>query len=156
MTGQADKGREAPGPGAVTGALQAIQDKHGWLPEEELEALARKLDLPLSRIFAVAAFFASFRLSPRGRRNIQVCEGTTCHLLGARRLSLKFQRDLDLGPDGQSPDREYSLERVRCLGCCSLAPVVRLNGETYGRVGQKDLGRLVGQFQEKGGGHEDT
>ncbi|MBI4776382.1 MAG: NAD(P)H-dependent oxidoreductase subunit E [Deltaproteobacteria bacterium] len=138
-------------PGMVTGALQEVQSRHGHLQEGVMADLATALDVPLSRLFSVATFFAFFRLVPKGESHIQVCMGTACHVLGAPRIRQKLERDLGVDERGVTPDRAYSVEEVRCLGCCSLAPVVRINEQTYGRVRMKDLGKLIKRGRPGGG-----
>lgn len=130
-------------PGMVTGALQEVQEALGYLPEDALKLLSRELRVPLSQLYSVATFYSFFRLTPRAAHHLQVCEGTACHVLGARHLSDKLCRDLKIGGEGVSDDRLFSLDRVRCLGCCSLAPVVRINDQAFGRVRQKDLSELL-------------
>jgi NADH:ubiquinone oxidoreductase subunit E len=128
----------------ITGALQEAQDRYGYLPEAVMADLAEALDVPLSRVYSIATFFAFFRLIPKGESHIQVCMGTACHVLGAQRIRRKLERDLEVDERGVSEGGAYSVEEVRCLGCCSLAPVLRINHQTFGRVRMKDLGRLVG------------
>jgi NADH:ubiquinone oxidoreductase subunit E len=139
----------------VTGALQEVQNSCGYLPEEELCVLARELEVPLSQLYSVATFYSFFRLNPRGAHHLQVCEGTACHVLGAEQLSAKLARDLRIGRDDLSEDRLFSLEKVRCLGCCSMAPVVRIDDQTIGRMRQKDLAKLLKPYQSKEASGED-
>ncbi|OQX14312.1 MAG: hypothetical protein BWK76_14875 [Desulfobulbaceae bacterium A2] len=130
-------------PGMVTGALQDLQEAYGYLPEEGLTILARELGVPLSQLFSVATFFTYFRLAPRGTHHIQLCQGTACHVLGAAQLRGKLVRDLEIADGDLSRDRQFSLETVRCLGCCGIAPVLRIDDQTHGRVRQRDLARLL-------------
>ncbi len=142
-------------PGMVTGALQEVQETFGYLPEEELKVLAFELDVPLSRLYSVATFYSFFRLNPSGIHHVQVCEGTACHVLGAELLSAKLHRDLKIGGDGVSEDRLFSIDKVRCLGCCSVAPVVRIGDRTLGRVRQRDLDKFLRPYKGKEGSGED-
>jgi NADH-quinone oxidoreductase subunit E len=142
-------------PGMVTGALQEVQDAFGYLPEEGLEVLAIELDVPLSQLYGVATFYSFFRLAPRGAYHVQVCEGTACHVLGAEQLSARLARDLKIGEGDLSEDRLFSVEKVRCLGCCSMAPVVRMNDRIMGRVRQKDLAKLLKPYRSEEGNGED-
>jgi NADH:ubiquinone oxidoreductase subunit E len=142
-------------PGMVTGALQEFQDTFGYLSEEGLSALAQGLDIPVSQLFSVATFYSFFRLTPKGAHHIQVCEGTACHVLGAEQVGGKLARDLKIGSEGVSEDRLFSVEKVRCLGCCSMAPVVRVDERTFGRVRQKDLAKLLRPFQNGEASGED-
>lgn len=114
--------------------LQAIQREIGYLPEEALRAVARFTRTPESHVYGVATFYAQFHLVPRGRRLVQVCQGTACHVRGGRRVLEALERELDLRPGETREDLEFTLEVVRCIGCCSLAPVMALNGKAYGRL----------------------
>ena len=142
-------------PGMVTAALQEIQDIFGYLPEEGLSTLALELGVPLSRLFSVATFYSFFRLAPKGARHLQVCDGTACHVLGAGQLSARLARDLKMGSENLTEDRAFSMEKVRCLGCCGMAPVVRINDRTFGRVRQKDLAKLLKPYGSKEASGED-
>ncbi len=142
-------------PGMVTGALQELQNTFGYLPEEGLDALAEELSVPLSQLFGVATFYSFFRLNPPAKHHLQVCEGTACHVLGAEQLSARIARDLKMGSEQVSEDRLFSVEKVRCLGCCSVAPVVRIDQQVFGRVRQKDLARLLKPYQNKEASGED-
>jgi NADH-quinone oxidoreductase subunit E len=136
-------------PGMVTGALHALQQRLGYLDEEGMKALATALEVPPSQVYSVATFYSSFRLAPIGRSHFQVCHGTACHVRGAVQLSEKLERDLDLATGGTTPDGNYSLEEVRCLGCCGLAPVVQVNEVIHGRMNQIRLGRLIRPNEDK-------
>jgi NADH-quinone oxidoreductase subunit E len=142
-------------PGMVTGALQELQGAFGYLPEEGLASLALELDVPLSGLFSVATFYSFFRLNPHGKHHVQVCDGTACHVLGADQVGGRLARDLKIDNQGLSQDRLFSMEKVRCLGCCSMAPVVRIGDETFGRVRQRDLAKLFKPYRSIEGSGED-
>lgn len=142
-------------PGMVSGALQEVQEAYGYLPEAGFDTLARELDVPLSQLFSVATFYSFFRLTPRGNHHLQVCEGTACHVLGAEGVREKLVRDLRIDDRGLSEDQRFSVESVRCLGCCSMAPVVRIDAQTVGRVRQKDVDRLLRPYRKQGAAGED-
>jgi NADH:ubiquinone oxidoreductase subunit E len=142
-------------PGMLTGAMQEVQETFGYLPEEGLKILALELDIPISQLFSIATFYSFFRLAPLGVHHLQVCEGTACHVLGAERLNAKLVRDLKIGSEDVSEDRLFSIERVHCLGCCSMAPVVRIDDRTFGCVRQKDLAKFLKPYQGKEGSGED-
>jgi NADH-quinone oxidoreductase subunit E len=113
--------------------LQALQARYRYLPEPALRALAERLSLPLSRIFAVAGFYRALSLKPKGARIIQVCCGTACHLKGAPALVESLERHLDLKLGETDPEGRRTLESVNCLGACALAPVVVVEDRVYGR-----------------------
>lgn len=135
-------------PGMITGALHALQEGLGFLEENALKRLAVAFQVPLSQVYGVATFFAAFRLKPIGRHHFQVCHGTACHVRGAVQLTQKLERDLDLVTGETSPDRSCSLEEVKCLGCCGLAPVVQVNETVHGRMNQTRLERLLRPSEE--------
>lgn len=129
--------------GKLTGALHALQEMAGYLDEEAVKRLATALEVPLSQAYSVATFFASFRLEPIGSQHIQICHGTACHVRGAVQLTEKLERDLGVNTGGTTSDRSFSLEEVRCLGCCGLAPVVQVNEVIHGRMNQVRVERLL-------------
>lgn len=135
-------------PGKVTGALQTLQKELGYLEEGAMEELASALGVPFSRMYGVATFFSAFRLKPRGRTHIQVCRGTACHVRGAGEIVEKLERDLNVVTGETTDDGQFSLETVRCLGCCGLAPVVTVNEATHGRLSQARVGRLCRSIED--------
>jgi len=120
--------------GALIPVLQELQRELGWLPEEALVAVAQSLGLPKSRVFGVATFYSQFSLSPRGRHLIQLCQGTACHVQRGNRILEALRRELGLKPGEPARGGRFSLEVVRCVGCCSLAPVMVVDGVAYGRL----------------------
>jgi len=134
----------------LVGILQQLQVEFNYLPEEALQLVAKRLDIPFSRVYAVATFYKTFSLTPRGRHQIQVCTGTACHVRGAPLLLRQLERDLDIQTGGTTPDLEFSLDSVRCLGCCSLAPVVRIDWDTFGKLTQRQASRLLKKYKKKG------
>jgi NADH-quinone oxidoreductase subunit E len=134
--------------------LQELQSVRGYLAEDSMRELAAELDVPLSRLYSVATFFTAFRLKPLGRRHFQVCKGTACHVRGAESLTAGLARGLAV-PEGETAaDGSFSLESVRCLGCCGLAPVVKVNDAVHGRQSPARIARLVRSFEDEA--HEDT
>jgi len=124
--------------------LQEVQSHYRYLPEEAIVLLGKKLEVPLSKIFTLATFYRSFSLKPRGKNIIKVCLGTACHVKSGTNLFEKAQRDLSLSEEEMTTgDLTFTLEKVRCLGCCSLAPVVRINEDTYGSMTQEKLSKVL-------------
>ncbi len=119
---------------ALIPILQEIQDELRWLAPETIEAVAAELDLPLAHVFSVATFYKSFSLEPRGRRNCTVCMGTACHVRGGGAILEHFERELGIQAGETTPDGEFTLERVNCLGACAQAPLVVVDGRYYGRM----------------------
>ena len=104
--------------------LQKIQHTHGYLPQGGIFMVAEHLKLPPTKVFGVATFYNQFRFNPPGRNPIKVCLGTACHVKGGEIILENFSRKLGIEEGETTQDREYSLERVACVGCCALAPVV--------------------------------
>ena len=120
--------------------LQALQARYRHLPEPALRAVAERLSLPLARVFAVAGFYQSFSLKPKGDQIVQVCCGTACHLRGAPALINALEERLNLKLGETSPDGRYTLEAVNCVGACALAPVVTVGETVYGHQGTGPAG----------------
>jgi len=114
--------------------LQAIQKRYNYLPEATLTYLATKIDIPLSTIFGVGTFYSTFSLEPRGKHIISVCLGTACHVRGAEKVRERLQESLNIHDGQTTKDLRFTLESVRCLGCCSLGPVVRVDDDIHGRI----------------------
>jgi NADH-quinone oxidoreductase subunit E len=114
--------------------LQKTQEKFGYIPREAVERISRFLKISENQIFGVASFYSQFRFTPPGRNSIKVCLGTACHVRGGQILCEAVQRELDLKPGETTADRRYDLERVACLGCCALAPVVQVNHDIHSRM----------------------
>lgn len=121
-------------PGALIPVLEEIQETLGYLPRTILERVARDLNLALSEVHGVATFYAFFSLVPRGRHTTRCCLGTACYVRGGRENMEKLTRLLKVPPGQTTPDRRFSLETVRCLGACGLAPVVMVDEDTYRQV----------------------
>ena len=119
---------------AVIQILQDLQEEFRWLAPETLEMTARELGVPLAHVFSVATFYKSFSLEPRGRHLCTVCMGTACHVRGGAAILEHFERKLGIRAGETSTDREYTLERVNCLGACALAPLVIVDGRYHGQM----------------------
>ena len=133
--------------GAILGVLQDIQAEYNYLPEGALMRIADRLAIPLSHVCRVATFYTAFSLKPRGRHLIGVCLGTTCHVRGGEKLVEKIGRDLGIKPSETTEGGKFTMEIVRCLGCCSLAPAVRIDKDTYGRLRQAKLPKILEKYE---------
>ncbi|MCL0075470.1 NADH-quinone oxidoreductase subunit NuoE [Dehalococcoidia bacterium] len=120
--------------GAVIPVLQKAQDIYGWLPSEVMEAIARGMGVPLSRIYGVATFYSQFYLSRRGRHIIRQCDGTACHVRGAGRIIDVMEKELDIKAGETTPDYRATYEVVYCLGSCGLAPVAMVDNNVVGHL----------------------
>jgi len=133
--------------GALLTKLHAINAEHGYLPEEELRRAADELGVPLSQLYSTASFYAAFSFQPRGRHTIRVCLGTACYIRGGEKLLEKLETILGVKPGETTDDLAFTLETVYCLGSCSMSPVVRVDGDTYGRLRADRLPRILKKYQ---------
>ena len=121
--------------GNIITLLQEAQEAFGYIPEEAVSYFSEKLDIPPSRFYGVSTFYSQFYLQPRGKNIITACCGTACHVKGAERLISAAVRDLKLREDQDTtPDGEVTLEKVACLGTCSMAPVMVINHKMHGKM----------------------
>lgn len=127
--------------------LQDIQRAKGYLPEEDLSFIASKVNVPVSRLFSLATFYKAFSLVPRGRHTINVCLGTACHVRGGSKLLDKLERDLKIKSGETTVDGRFSVEAVRCVGCCGLAPVVVIDENFHGKLNQKSLDKVLQMYE---------
>jgi len=139
---------QQPDAGAVLGALHDINTRHGYLPADEVRRAASELGVPLSTIYSAATFYTLFSFKPGGQHKVQVCEGTACYVKGAAELLSKLQADLGIKVDQTTADLLFTLKRVRCVGSCGLAPVVRVDDETFGRLTLDELDAVLAKFRE--------
>jgi NADH:ubiquinone oxidoreductase subunit E len=135
--------RHASRDGALIEILTAIQRECSYLPREALERVAKRLKIPLSQVFGVSTFYKILSLKPRGKRSLKVCLGTACHVKGAGLILEKLKRDLGVEAGETTADGKFTLETVRCVGCCSIAPVVVMDETAHGRLTQEGLGKIV-------------
>ncbi len=121
--------------GNIISILQDIEESFGYLPEDAIEWFSERLDVPPAKFFGIATFYAQFHLKPRGENIITTCCGTACHVKGSERLISSLMRELQI-PTGEdtTEDRKFTVERVNCVGACSIAPVVIINKEVYGKM----------------------
>jgi NADH:ubiquinone oxidoreductase subunit E len=120
--------------GSIIGVLRQCQDVVGWLPVELIDYISDGLNLPRSEVFGVASFYSLFSLAPKGRHLIKVCMGTACYVKGIKEVISRIGNEFDLKEGNTTEDRRFSLQAVRCLGACGLAPVVVVDKDTYGGV----------------------
>ena len=120
--------------GVAIPLLADIQKTVGYIAEEAVDYVARELDLPAAELFGVATFYAMFRMRPEGKHVVRLCRGTACHVQGSARIGEQLQRHLGVSEGETTSDGVFSLQYVACLGCCSLAPVMMVDGEVHGRL----------------------
>lgn len=127
--------------------LQAIQRKYNYLPRPALAYLSTKINVPMSKIYGVATFYSTFSLEPRGRNIISICRGTACHVRGAERVLEQIQQSLCICDGETTEDMRFTLESVRCIGCCSLGPVVKINEDMHGRIATDKIDKILKQYE---------
>ena len=132
--------------GMLIPMMQDLQAACGYLPPDDLRRLARRLDVPLSRVFAVATFYSSFRLAPKGRHDVTLCVGTVCYLKGAKAIAEMITQEFQVAPGGRTPDGSFSYQPVNCVGACALAPVMIVDGEYHDGVTVDDARRLLAEL----------
>jgi NADH-quinone oxidoreductase subunit E len=133
---------------SLIAVLQEIQAEAGYLPMHALARLTERLEgVSPARVRALSTFYRSFSLVPTGRHRLAVCMGTACHIRGGRQVLEKLERELGIAAGGTTPDRSFSLETVRCLGCCSLAPVLRVGEQVHGRLDQQKAARVLRRYR---------
>ena len=126
--------------------LQMIQETHAYLPPEAIKMVARHLKIPASEVYGVATFYNQFRFHPPGRHPVKVCLGTACHVRGGDIVLENFERKLELSDGETTPDREFSIESVACVGCCALAPVAVIGEIVYGQMAPSKVEGLILRF----------
>jgi len=132
--------------GSLIPILQDVQETYGYLPEEILTYISEHSKEPLSKIYGIVTFYAQFSLVPRGRNAIKVCQGTACHVKGGKRILAKLERILGIKAGETSPDLKFTLETVRCLGTCFLAPVMMINRDYFGKLTPDKVNSILEQY----------
>lgn len=130
--------------------MEAVQDEFGYLSKEAMQEISLFLKVPESNVYGVATFYALFKLSPSGKRLIRVCRGTACHVKGGARILSEIEHRLGIKPGETTPDMEYTLETVACIGACALAPNITVDKEIYGKLNNKKLGEVLGGRNQSG------
>lgn len=118
--------------GSLVTVLQKAQDIYGYLPLTVLRHIAEEMNVKPAQVYGVATFYTQFRLTPVGKYVILLCQGTACHVNGSERIETALCQELKIKPGETTPDKLFTLTNVACLGCCSLAPVMMINGQAYG------------------------
>jgi len=134
---------------AAVAILQEIQDEYRYLPKEALTLLGLEMGVPLSRLYEIATFYNAFSLTPRGKCMIEVCAGTACHVQGGFNLMTGLERELGIMRGETTPDGMFTLAEVRCLGCCSLAAVARIDGNIHPYMAQDEIPRILKNYRKQ-------
>lgn len=134
-------------PGNLIMVLHKVQEEFGYVPREIAKQVAKLLDVPLAKIYGVVTFYHFFKLKKPGRNRISVCMGTACYLKGGQDLIDELENLLDCAVNQTTDDGEFSVESVRCVGCCGLAPVLTVNNEVYGKIGTDGLAEIIAKHK---------
>ncbi|MEW6623669.1 MAG: NADH-quinone oxidoreductase subunit NuoE [Bacillota bacterium] len=133
--------------GAMIPVLQEAQEIYGYLPEEVMVEIGKSLEIPVSKVYGVATFYAQFHLKPRGRNIVRVCLGTACHVRGGAKILEKIEEALKIKDGETTEDLKFTIESVACIGACGLAPVIMVNDNTHGRLTPDVVSKILAQYQ---------
>ena len=123
--------------------LLSLQREKGWLPREVLQETSRRLGVPLARVYQVATFYKAFSLAPKGRNVIRVCMGTSCQVRGSQMILERISNLLGISPGETTPDLQFTLETVNCLGCCAIGPVMMVNEKYFGNLDVSQVAKIL-------------
>lgn len=136
--------------GALMPALQFAQEIYGYLPYEVQTIIADELEVSLPEVYGVATFYSQFSLVPKGKYNIGICLGTACYVNGSQEIYDKIRNVLGIESGECTVDRMFSLDATRCVGCCGMAPVMKVNDDVYGKVKVEDVEKIINKYRERG------
>lgn len=135
-------------PGPLMPIMQKAQSIFGALTIDVQELIAEQLGIPMSDVYGVATFYSQFALEPKGEHVISVCMGTACYVRNIEKVMEKLVEELGVDPGQTTPDRHYTLEATRCLGCCGLAPVIMIDDQVYGRLVPSDVPDILAKYNK--------
>lgn len=136
--------------GALITVLHKGQEIFGYLPEEVQKFIAEKLQIPFAKVYGVVSFYHYFTMVPRGKYPISVCLGTACYVRGAQKVLNRFKEELGISEGEVSKDGLFSIDVLRCVGACGLAPVVLIGEEVHGKIEGKDVKEIIENYRLKG------
>ena len=135
-------------PGELINVLHKTQESFGYLPEEVQQVVADCLGIPVGRVYGVVSFYSFFTMKPKGKYAISVCLGTACYVKGAEKILDALKSELKIAEGGVTEDGKFSLDVLRCVGACGLAPVMTINGKTYGRLVPEHVKEILAEYAE--------
>ena len=135
-------------PGELINVLHKTQETFGYLPEEVQQVVADCLGIPVGRVYGVVSFYSFFTMKPKGKYAISVCLGTACYVKGAEKILDALKSELKISEGGVTDDGRFSLDVLRCVGACGLAPVMTINGKTYGRLVPEHVKEILAEYAE--------
>ena len=134
--------------GSLIMALHEVQNAFGYVPWDAMEIVAAELQIPMAQIYSVLTFYNHFKLKAPGKVVISICDGTACHIKGGQAVIEAFKKNLGVQEGETTADGLFYIQIVRCLGCCGLAPVVVINGKTYGKVRPEQVPEIIAEWRE--------
>lgn len=134
-------------PGELINVLHKCQNEFGYLPAEVQEVVAKELNVSEAKVYGVVTFYSFFSMIPKGKHPISICTGTACYVRGAENVLAEFKKELGVGVGESTPDGKFSLNCLRCVGACGLAPVVIVGEKTYGRVSPDGVKDIINEYQ---------
>jgi len=135
--------------GALIPVLHEAQEIFGYLPKDAQELVSEGLNIPLSDVYGVITFYTQFKLNPKGKNHIAVCQGTACYVKNSQQVMDRIKSELKLENGQTSEDMNYSLEETRCIGACGLAPVVTVNEKIHAKISPEDIGNIISNNKER-------
>lgn len=135
--------------GSLIPLLQSAQDTYGYVPEKAIHYISEVVGIPDAEIYGVVTFYSQFRLKPLGKYVIKICEGTACHVNGAKDVLKTLQNELGISVGETCKDGLFSLQSVACIGCCSLAPVIMINEDTYGSLTSDKVRKVIKDYKSR-------
>ena len=134
--------------GELINVLHGVQDKLGYLPAEVQEVIAKELNMSVAKVYGVVTFYSFFSMIPQGEHPISICMGTACYVRGSEQVLTEFKRQLKIEVGQTTPDGRFSINCLRCVGACGLAPVVLVGDRVYGRVSPQEVNKIISEYQE--------
>ena len=135
--------------GALIPLLQAAQDTYGYIPESAIDSISEVAGIPTADIYGVITFYSQFRLKPVGKYLLRICDGTACHVNASQTIVNAVEDELLVSGNETTADGLFTIQKVACLGCCSLSPVIMINNETYGRLTPRKVQMLLREYKKK-------
>lgn len=134
--------------GGIISALHEVQDTYGYISSTAQKYLSKELNVPMSEIYGIITFYSRFSLVPKGKYNIQVCMGTACYVKGSEKVLNRFKEKLGIKEGETTSAGKFSIESVRCIGACGLAPAIVINEEVYGKMDEKKVDELIEKYSK--------
>lgn len=135
-------------PGELINVLHKAQEEFGYLPAEVQEVISQEMAVPVAKVYGVVTFYSFFSMIPKGRYPISICTGTACYVRGAEKVLEEFKKALEVEVGDTTPDGKFSINCLRCVGACGLAPVVLIGDKTYGRVAPEEVKSIIDEYKE--------